>query len=129
MTSEATLDVPTPASTTNAEPQQVATAAQNAASATADPSGDSPNRQDEDTWSLGPPTAAMESEKPQLTMPAGDPTVTEGDASATGQLSGTPSSNAVGEVSAKTSSAGSQVFTADLYSLVLSCLLLICLAW
>jgi hypothetical protein len=78
------------------------------------------------------PTAAMETQSPQLTTPSGDPTATDGGASShsdQSQLSGISSSNSAEDVSAKTSSACYNVFPADLYSLVFSCLVLICLVW
>lgn len=125
MTSEATLDLPSPASTSSAAPQQAATAAQNAASPTVDPSSDLSDSQVEGTSSSKGPTAAMESQAPELTTPADDPTVTEGDESSPAKSS----QNSAEGVSAKTSSANTHVFPADLSNLVLSCLLVICLAW
>jgi hypothetical protein len=76
------------------------------------------------------PTAAMETQSPQLTTPSGDPTATDGGASFQSdqsQLSDISSSNSPDGESAKTSSACYNVFPADLYSLVFSCLFLICL--
>jgi hypothetical protein len=132
MTSEATLDVPTPYSTTNPEPQQSAVAVQNFASPTAHPSSQESSQSEQQPQGTGSlvdgPTAALETQTPQLTTPGGDITATESDAYHS-QSSDTPSSNAGEAVSAKSSSGGIQVFPADLYSLVFSCLLLICLAW
>jgi hypothetical protein len=213
MTSEATLDLPTPYSATaSAVPQQAVTAAQNAATPTADSHTGAPNSPGPDEGgspsdastkasalmettneTTGPlsdslaametgmagegdggsrsqsdgtnppndptdpmetgvaggedggsqsnidatnppskPTAAMETQSPQLTTPSGDPTATDGGASShsdQSQLSDTSSSNSAEDVLATTSSACYNVFPADLYSLVFSCLVLICLVW
>lgn len=128
MTSEATLDVPSPSSTRSAEPQQSVVAAHNPASPTAHPSSDSSQSQDPSTRSMNNPTAAMESQTPQLTTPVGGPTTKGSDASSpvdNGHLSETPPSG----VSAKTSLASNHVLLADLYSLVCSCILLVSLVW
>jgi hypothetical protein len=135
MTSEATLDVPTPYSTTKPEPQQSAVAAQNFASPTLPPSSQESSQSEQQLQGTGSmdvgPTAALETQTPQLTTPGGDLTATDSDTSFDSdhsQSSDTPSSNA-GEAGSTTSGGVTQVFPADLYSLVFSCLLLICLAW
>jgi hypothetical protein len=95
--------------------------------------GDGDSRTESDfTNPPNKPTAAMETQSPQLTTPSGDPTATDGGApfqSDQSQLSDTSSSNSAAGVSAKTSSACYNVFPADLYGSVFSCLLLICLVW
>jgi hypothetical protein len=78
------------------------------------------------------PTAAMETQSPQLTTPSGNPTATEGDAPSSvdsNYFSDASSSNSAEGVSATTSSACYNVFPADLYMFIFSCLLSVCLAW
>jgi hypothetical protein len=78
------------------------------------------------------PTAAMETQSPQLTTPSGDSAATDDGASPhsdQSQLSDISSSNSPDGESAKTSSACYNVFPADLYALVFSCLVLVCLVW